>query len=297
MIHGRGIRKEFNGFTALKGVDIDLSESGIYGIIGHNGAGKTTLLKIISGLLTPTTGTLVIDGIDAIADPMALKMRLGYLPEESRLYDTMTVDAYLNFFGDIYGMTRPEIQRRSDDLLSSLSLDHNGKKIGELSKGMRRKVAIARSLLHDPDLLVYDEATSGLDPMTSRFITGYLRNLKHEGKTIIISAHNLYQVEEISDWVLILSEGEEVASGSMGELRERFGSITYVIHFRIDDPASLPGIGGIIQDDGMYRVSVKTLPELNAATAHISSSGGRVERIESRYPSLEEMLMAVGKKG
>jgi len=297
MIQGRGIRKEFNGYTALKGVDIDLSESGIFGIIGHNGAGKTTLLKIISGLLTPTEGTLIIDGIDVIADPMELKMRLGYLPEESRLYDTMTVDAYLNFFGDIYGMSRSEIQRRSDELLTSLNLDHDGKKIGELSKGMRRKVAIARSLLHDPDILVYDEATSGLDPMTSRFITGYLRTLKREGKTIIISAHNLYQVEEISDWVLILSEGEEVASGSMDELRERFGSITYYIHFQIEDIGSLQEIADVTPDDGMYRASVKTLDGLNAVTAQISSSGGRVERIESRYPSLEEMLMAVGKNG
>ncbi|MBR1368571.1 ABC transporter ATPase [Methanocalculus chunghsingensis] len=297
MIHGRGIRKEFNGYTALKGVDIDLPESGIFGIIGHNGAGKTTLLKILSGLLTPTEGTLIIDGIDVIADPTELKMRLGYLPEESRLYDTMTVDAYLNFFGEIYGMSRSEIQRRSDELLTSLNLDHNGKKIGELSKGMRRKVAIARSILHDPDILVYDEATSGLDPMTSRFITAYLRTLRREGKTIIISAHNLYQVEEISDWVLILSEGVEVASGSMDELRERFGSITYYIHFLIDDPASLREIADIIPDDGMYRASVKTLDGLNAVTAQISSSGGRVERIESRYPSLEEMLMAVGKNG
>lgn len=293
MIHARDIRKEFDGFTALNGVDFEIEESGIFGIIGHNGAGKTTLLKMMAGLLTPTSGTLIIDGIDVVRDPNALKERLGYLPEESRLYDTMTISSYLTFFGDIYGMSRIDTKRRSDQLLNSLNLTDEGKKIGELSKGMRRKVAIARSLLHDPTILVYDEATSGLDPMTSRFITGYLKDLRRQGKTIILSAHNLFQVEEISDLVMILSGGEKVAFGTMDELRERFGSLTYFIHFQIEEPEALGVLVKYSAENGAYLSKAKNIDELNRITAHIAASGGDVERIESRYPSLEEMLMAV----
>lgn len=293
MIHARDVQKEFDSFVALKGLDVDIDKNGIFGIIGHNGAGKTTFLKICAGLLTPTSGTLEIDGINVIADPNALKERLGYLPEESRLYDTMTISSYLSFFGEIYGMPRKEIKRRSDELLFSLNLADEGKKLGELSKGMRRKVAIARSLLHDPTILVYDEATSGLDPMTSRFITGFLRKLRDDGKMIIISAHNLFQVEEISDQVLILSEGERVAFGTMDELREEFGSLTYFIHFRIANPASLSEQLPFSPDDGGYVSTAKDIDQLNRITSQIDAAGGSVERIESRYPSLEEMLMAV----
>ncbi|MCQ1538208.1 ABC transporter ATP-binding protein [Methanocalculus taiwanensis] len=293
MIHARNIQKEFDSFVALKGVDFDIDKNGIFGIIGHNGAGKTTLLKICAGLLTPTSGTLEIDGINVIADPNALKERLGYLPEESRLYDTMTISSYLSFFGEIYGMPRREIKLRSEELLSSLNLDDEGKKLGELSKGMRRKVAIARSLLHDPTILVYDEATSGLDPMSSRFITGYFRKLRDEGKMIIISAHNLFQVEEISDIVMILSEGEKVAFGTMDELREQFGSLTYYIHFRIREPESLGEHLLFSQDDGGFVSTAKDIDQLNRITSQIDAAGGNVERIESRYPTLEEMLMAV----
>lgn len=293
MIHARGVRKEFDSFVALKGVDVDVEDNGIFGIIGHNGAGKTTFLKICAGLLTPTSGTLEIDGIDVIADQNTLKERLGYLPEESRLYDTMTISSYLSFFGEIYGMPRKDIKIRSEELLFSLRLADEGKKLGELSKGMRRKVAIARSLLHDPTILVYDEATSGLDPMTSRFITGFLRKLRDDGKMIILSAHNLFQVEEISDHVLILSEGERVAFGTMDELREEFGSLTYYIHFRIPEPVLLKEELLFSQDDGGYVSTAKDIDQLNRITSQIDVAGGSVDRIESRYPSLEEMLMAV----
>lgn len=293
MIHARGISKEFNGFTALRGIDFDIDDAAIMGIIGHNGAGKTTLLKVMAGLLTPTSGDLVIDGIDVIAEPIRLKERLGYLPEESRLYDTMTITSYLTFFGEIYKIPRKEIKNRSVELLDSLDLIEEDKKIGELSKGMRRKVAIARSLLHDPSLLIYDEATSGLDPMTSRFITEYLKKEQRNGRMIILSAHNLFQVEEISDCVMILSHGENVAFGTMDELREQFGSITYYIHFQIDDPASLSGDVRFLVDNSAYISTAKDIDELNRITSRISAAGGSVDRIESRHPTLEEMLMAV----
>ena len=185
MITASGLTKRYDGFTALDDVSFSFPEAGIFGIVGHNGAGKTTLLKIIAGLVPPSAGELSVNGIDVVRAPMALKETLGYLPEESRLYETMTADEYLAFFGEIYGIEKEEIAVRTRRLFAVLSLEPNGKKLGEFSKGMKRKTAIARSLIHDPKFLVYDEPTSGLDPMTSRFIAEYLGKLKSEGRTIV----------------------------------------------------------------------------------------------------------------
>jgi ABC-2 type transport system ATP-binding protein len=289
------LSKRYDGFSALDEVSFSFPGAGIFGIVGHNGAGKTTLLKMISGLITPTSGELSVNGIDVIRDPVALKETLGYLPEESRLYETMTAEDYLAFFGEIYGIEKEEITLRTRRLFAALSLETGGKKLGEFSKGMKRKAAIARSLIHNPKFLVYDEPTSGLDPMTSRFIAGYLRRLKDEGRTIVLSAHNLYQVEAICDRVMILRRGKVVALGTMDDLREQFGSITYTIWFAHVDPSRIDRHAiPYRQDDRGLACDAGDMAGLNACSAAIAAAGGRVERIESRYPSLEEMLVAVG---
>jgi len=296
MISATNLVKNYDGSAALDGVSFEFPAGEILGVIGHNGAGKTTLLRIMSGLIAPTSGSLSINGIDVVKDPVALKGTLGYLPEESRLYETMTVENYLSFFGEIYGLPPEAIRERSRQLLAVLSLEPNGKKIGEFSKGMKRKAAIARSLIHDPELLIYDEATSGLDPMTSRFIADYMRRLKGEGKTIVISANNLYQVEAVCDKVMILRRGQMVAFGNIHQLRDQFGSITYTIFFSIDDPGRLLGHSKTYQqEEGFFVSSAQDMKEMNECTALITGAGGRVEKIESRYPSLEEMLVKIGK--
>ncbi|MFA5394707.1 MAG: ABC transporter ATP-binding protein [Methanogenium sp.] len=296
MIEARKLVKDYGAFRALDEVSFSFTDPGIFGIIGHNGAGKTTLLKCMAGLIQPTSGELTIEGIDVRRDPARLKEILGYLPEESRLYETMTVESYLRFFGEIYGISADECRIRSEKLLASLQLDSQGKRIGELSKGMRRKVAIARSLLHDPSLLIYDEPTSGLDPMTSRYIIGYLRDLRDtRQKTILLSAHNLYQVEEICDRVLILRQGKVAAFGTMEELREQFGSLSYHIRFVTDTIDSLPASLSFEEEGGEYVSVAESMDELNAVTAAVALGGGAVRRIESRYPSLEEMLLMIGK--
>ncbi len=296
MFTARNLRKDFDGFLALDDVSFSFDDGEIFGIIGHNGAGKTTLLKIMAGLIPPTVGELTINAIDVVKNPLALKETLGYLPEESRLYETMTAENYLAFFGEIYGISPQEIKIRSNQLFAALSLETDGKKIGEFSKGMKRKTAIARSLIHDPKFLVYDEATSGLDPMTSRLIADYLRKLKADKKTIVLSVHNLYQVEAICDKVMILKRGKVVTFGSMKELREEFGTLTYTIFFSIDDPGRLVGHAKPYrQEDGFFVCEAEEMKELNECTGMITEAGGRVEKIESSYPSLEEMLLKIGK--
>ena len=296
MITAKNLTRKYDDFAALDEVSFTFPDAGILGIIGHNGAGKTTLLKMVAGLVAPTSGELEVNGIDVVRDPAALKVTLGYLPEESRLYETMTAENYLAFFGEIYGIPKNEITVRTRRLFAALSLETGGKKLGEFSKGMKRKAAIARSLIHDPAFLVYDEPTSGLDPMTSRFIAGYLKDLKNSGKTIVLSAHNLYQVEAICDRVMILRRGKIVADGTMTELRKQFGSITYTVWFSAPDPARIDrGKVPYREDEAGLACDAPDMETLNGISAAIAAAGGRVDRIESRYPSLEEMLVAIGK--
>lgn len=293
MIEASFLSKHYGDVTALSDISFTCREGEIFGIIGHNGAGKTTLLKILSGLILPTSGSLVIGSLDIISDPMQVRSHIGYLPEESRLYETMLVPDYLTFFGEIYGLDKTTIRARADLLLAQLSLQPEGKQIGNLSKGMKRKVAIARSLIHDPSILIYDEPGSGLDPMTSRFIIEYLKQLRMQGKTIILSAHNLAQVEEICDHVMILKRGKVVVYGTMPELREQFGSIRYEIWY-IYPENETPEIEA--EQKGNLWMSVAfSIDELNEITSKIATNGGTVERIESRYPSLEEILVKIGK--
>ena len=295
MIEASHLSKRYGEVTALQDISFTGNEGSILGIIGHNGAGKTTLLKILAGLVSPGSGTLKIGGVDILADPMQIKRQLGYLPEESRLYETMLVPDYLRFFGELYGLDTRTIDTRADLLLTQLSLNPDGKQIGNLSKGMKRKVAIARSLIHDPSLLIYDEPGSGLDPMTSRFIIEYLKGLREQGKTIILSAHNLSQVEEICDVVMILRRGEVVIEGTMTELREKFGSIRYEVWFILPEDAGMEMPDDAQKSGNLWMTTVRTVPDLNTLTSAINGSGGVVERIESKYPSLEEILVKIGK--
>ena len=293
MIEASSLSKMYGDVTALSDVSFTCREGEIFGIIGHNGAGKTTLLKILSGLILPTSGSLVIKGQDLIKDPMKVRSDIGYLPEESRLYETMLVPDYIRFFGEIYGLDLATIRARADLLLAQLSLQPEGKQIGNLSKGMKRKVAIARSLVHDPSILIYDEPGSGLDPMTTSFIIEYLKELRVQGKTIILSAHNLAQVEEICDRVMILKHGKIVVLGTMPELREQFGSIRYEIWY-IWPEDQVPDIKA--EQSGKLWMSVAhSIEELNGITGMVSNGGGTVERIESKFPSLEEILVKIGK--
>jgi ABC-2 type transport system ATP-binding protein len=295
MIEASHLSRRYGEVTVLHDVSFTCDEGQILGIIGHNGAGKTTLLKILSGLILPNSGSLTLGGVDVLADPMQVKHQLGYLPEESRLYETMLVPDYLRFFGEIYGLDRDTIDARARILLTQLSLNPEGKRIGNLSKGMKRKVAIARSLIHDPAILIYDEPGSGLDPMTSRFIIEYLKGLRSQGKTIILSAHNLNQVEEICDMVMILKRGDVVIRGTMPELREQFGSIRYEVWYLLPEDSLMIHPEGTEKSGNLLMSTVRSVPDLNLLTSEVTSNGGVVERIESKYPSLEEILVSIGK--
>lgn len=235
MIELKNVTKRYRDFTAVQDLSLQVNAGEIMGIIGHNGAGKSTTLKMIVGLLAPTTGTVTVLGHDMERDAVAARHAIGYLPEESPLYDNMTAREYLLFFAELYGLPKAVAQPRIDELLHSLKLTGQNKLTGEFSKGMRRKVAIARTLLHDPQLLVLDEPNSGLDPLTSFFIINYLKTLKQQGKTILLSAHNLFHVEYVCDRVAILKEGQLLVCDTLEAIRASLGRREYHVIFKADE--------------------------------------------------------------
>jgi ABC-2 type transport system ATP-binding protein len=282
-----GLRKEYGSFTAVESLDFNVRKGEIFGIVGPNGAGKTTTLKMLSGLIIPTRGRIRIQGLDIEENSRAIKQKLGFLPEESPLYEGMTANDYLLFFAEIYGITKETASDRIRDLLLALKLDASDKKIGEMSKGMQRKVAIARALINDPEYLILDEMTSGLDPTTSRYLSDFVLDLKKQGKTIIFSAHNLYQVESICDRVLIMNQGREVSIGSMPEIKKMCGGIEYSIEFRAKDNFDFAAV----KNNGNFLAITNNIDEFNRITGWVAKHNGQIINLKTEETSLEDIFL------
>ncbi len=285
MIELRNITKSYHQVQAVKHLNLTVEDGEIMGLIGHNGAGKSTTLKMILGLIEPTSGQIEVMGRDMAKESIYVKQFVGYLPEESPLYENMTVTEYLMFFSEIYRLPKRKAAARIDDLLGSLKLPERDRLTGELSKGMKRKVTIARTLLHDPTLLILDEPNSGLDPLTSFFIINYLKSLKERGKTILLSAHNLFHVEHVCDRVAILKDGELVVCNSMKSIRESLGHRDYEVVFYADEPLDYE------REDGNYVFRTTDISRAASVLENISENEWALVNLSVRESALEEIYV------
>ncbi|MDD5093370.1 MAG: ABC transporter ATP-binding protein [Dehalococcoidia bacterium] len=290
MIKLQSINKQYKNFYAVKNLNLEVRDGEIFGIIGHNGAGKTTTLKMMVGLLTPTSGTIEVMGRNMAKESTQIKQSIGYLPEESPLYENMTVSDYLMFFAELYKLPKDRAKARIEELLESLKLEDRNKYTGELSKGMRRKVAIARTLLHDPQLLVLDEPNSGLDPLTSFFIIDYLKNLNRQGKTIVLSAHNLFHVEYICHRVAIIKKGELVVCDTIEAMRRKFGKREYEVIFKADAELRYE------KRDGNYLFRASEVSEIARLLQKISEQNWALVDLSVKQSALEEMYVNIMEK-
>ncbi|WP_135805264.1 ABC transporter ATP-binding protein [Halorussus marinus] len=282
MIDVDSLRKEYGGFTAVEGSTFSVPDGEVFGIIGPNGAGKTTTLKMLAGLIEPTSGSATVAGYDA--QDAEMRNYLGFLPEESPLYEDMTPVSYLEFFGDLYDVPRATARERIHDTLDRLDLDHRDRKLGDMSKGMGRKVAIARSLVNDPEVLIYDEPASGLDPLTTNYIIEFTRELAESGKTVVFSAHNLFHVESICDRVVVMNDGRIVARGAVEEIRAEHGRTEYHVYTTVD-------IEGAVAENGAYRRIVESMDGVEETRELAAASGGEVTDIQTHTPSLEDIFL------
>ena len=208
MIEIDNLAKSFGKTKALDGISLRIGDSEIYGFVGPNGAGKTTTMRIISGLIPADSGKVLINGLDTGTDIRQIKSKIGYVPDYFGVYDNLRVAEYIEFFASAYDLTGREAEKRCLRLLDELGLsDKLDFFVDDLSRGQKQRLGLARALVHNPDILVLDEPTSGMDPKGRIETRDILRRLNEEGKTIIISSHILHEISELVTGLAVIEEG------------------------------------------------------------------------------------------
>ncbi len=228
MIEARNLCKQFQDkkrgvVRAVENVSFRCQPGQIYGLLGANGAGKTTTLRMLATILEPTGGTAIVAGYDIVEQPEKVRANVGFLSTATALYARLTAQEMVEYFGRLYGMDEPALKRRIDELFARLEMnDFRDRRCDKLSTGMKQKVSIARTLVHDPPVMIFDEPTLGLDIMTARTIVGFIRECRQHGKTVIFSTHIMSEVEKLCDIIGIIDGGRLLAEGTLAELRRRY---------------------------------------------------------------------------
>ncbi len=225
MLEIKDLRKKYGNFQALDGLNLEIADGELFGFVGPNGAGKTTTLKIMAGLLSPDEGSVRMGDMDMLQDSRALRMKIGYVPDFFGVYDNLKVSEYMEFFASCYGILGLQARKRCSLLLEQVKLEDKADFfVDGLSRGMKQRLCLARALIHNPDILLLDEPASGLDPRTRVEFTQILRELRDQGKTLIVSSHILSELSELCTSIGIIEQGKMVLQGSMEQIFERINS-------------------------------------------------------------------------
>ena len=223
MVQIEDLRKTYGKFTALDGMNLEIKKGELYGFVGPNGAGKTTTMRIMSGLLSADSGTVMVDGINVTQHPTAVKDKIGYMPDFFGVYDNLRAIEYMEFFASIYGLTGKAARKLCLEMMDLVNLaDKENAYVDGLSRGMKQRLCLARCLIHSPEVLILDEPASGLDPRARFEMKEILRNLSDMGKTILISSHILPELAEMCTNVGIVEKGRLVVSGTVDDIMSRF---------------------------------------------------------------------------
>ncbi len=222
MLTIENLTKNYGSFPALKGLNLEIPDGALHGFVGPNGAGKTTTMRILATLMAPTSGTASLDGVDVVKQGNEARKLIGYMPDFFGTYDNLKCREYLDFYGRCYRIGYRERQAMAEQLLDLVQLsDKADAYVDSLSRGMKQRLCLARSLIHDPRLLILDEPASGMDPRARAEMKGILRTLREMGKTVLISSHILPELSEMCDSLTILAHGQLVFSGSVEELSDQ----------------------------------------------------------------------------
>jgi len=278
MIETYDLSKQFNDFWAVDGVTLSVKPGQILALLGQNGAGKTTTVRMLNSLLVPTRGWARVAGYDVVTHGAEVRALVGVLTEQHGLYMRMTGDEYLEFFGQVYRLDATMRKSRRDYLLEYFGLaDTSSHRIGQYSKGMRQKLALARALMHEPPVLLLDEPTSAMDPESARLVRDEIARLKSSQRTIVICTHNLFEAEALADMIAIIYKGRILMIGTLDELKQRvLGVAEYEARLSSD-----------WNGDGLSLPSGVTLMERNASSLRF-----RVEHPLEANPRLMRELMS-----
>jgi ABC-2 type transport system ATP-binding protein len=252
------LSKRYGNLTAVNELDLEIPEGSVFGLIGPNGAGKSTTFAILASILSPTSGTAEVAGFDPTSDPRSVRRHLGYMPDVLGVYDNLRVDEYLEFFAAAHELRRSSWPGLIDGLLELVGLEVKREAMVEsLSRGMKQRLALARALVHDPDVLVLDEPASGLDPRARVELRTLLGELRAMGKTVVISSHILTEMEEMCSHVAIMEAGRLLAAGEPGEIGDRLrGGHDVVVRLAGGEVLRYTVTGEAAQRDLLYRLVV-----------------------------------------
>ncbi|MGH7681827.1 MAG: ABC transporter ATP-binding protein [Candidatus Eiseniibacteriota bacterium] len=229
MIEVQRLRKTFHDrkrgdVPAVKDVSFTCPPGKVFGLLGRNGAGKTTTLRMLATILVPTSGTAKVAGHDIIEHPAQVRRSIGYLSGETKLYDRLTGREVLEYFGALAGMASPAVRARIDELAVPFELqDILVKRVGRMSTGMKQRLSIARVLFHDPQVLIFDEPTAGLDVIGARTVLDIVQDLKRKGRTVIFSTHIMTEAERICDEIAVIEQGDILAQGTLDDIKRQGG--------------------------------------------------------------------------
>ena len=300
MIRTENLAKRYGDFEALKGINLEIGEGELYGFIGPNGAGKTTTIRILTTLIHPSEGSAWIDGHSVIEKPEAIRSLIGYMPDEFAGHPDMSVREYLHFFAAAYGVPHSERNSLIEGLLELTDLSmKTDTLIDGLSRGMRQRLALTRTLIHDPKVLILDEPASGLDPRARVEIREVLRELCHMGKTILISSHILSELAEVCTSVGILEQGNLVAQGTIADLTAKAQDQAEV-WLRTEDDAracvvlrELPQVQSAEVNEGRNSIVLHLQQgcDLIVLSNHLASRSIGLRYLERQDPTLEDVFL------
>ena len=307
MIKVKNLVKNYGGKKpAVNDVTFSIGKGEIVGLLGPNGAGKTTIMKMITGYLNPSQGEVLVDGINTLDDPITVKSKIGYLPERSPLYNDMTVYEYLSFVADVRGLVGNEKYQKITEMIVLVNLEKVvARKIKELSNGYKKRVGLASAMIHDPEILILDEPTAGLDPNQIIMFRKILRRLS-EQKTIILSPHVLSEIEAICEKVIIINSGKIVADNSLQELMENNSKETFLDF--VVEAEKLAEVENVVCGlDGAWNVEFEKKETRNQfrfkallssaaefkskLTEAVNAKGWKLVYAEEKKPNLEEIFL------
>jgi len=294
MISISSLSKYFGKIHALDNLNLEIKKGELLGIIGPNGAGKTTAIRIICGILKPDSGDVIVGGYSVLSDPIKVKSMIGYLPEEPNLYERFKARDLLKYFGELYGVPKDKLNERISELLELVGMEKRADhRINTFSKGLRQRIGIARALIHDPQIIIFDEPTMGLDPATSLAIRGFIEDLKGE-KTIVLCTHYMDEADALCDRVAILNSGKIRDMGTPDYLKAKIhGDIILKIKIKhpdidVNKIHSLSSVESVNLKGETLSIFLNSKDEISDIAALI---GNNLISINTKEPSLEDVFI------
>jgi ABC-2 type transport system ATP-binding protein len=284
------ITKTFGSVQAVDDVSLSVNQGEFFGLLGPNGAGKTTTIRILLDIFKPDSGTVSILG-----GPMTeeKKNRIGYMPEERGLYQDLPLERVLIYLAALKGLSKTDIRSRLKDYLDRFDLaQHRHKKVKDLSKGMQQKAQIIATIIHEPELIIIDEPFSGLDPVNTQMVKDLLRDLHKQGKTVIMSTHQMHQVEELCQRILLVNHGKVMLYGQLAEIRRQFSGHALMVRAATDLP-EIPGVLSIEPVNGSVRLNLKAETDPQSVLHELVRLNVRLEQFEVALPTLDEIFIRV----